>query len=396
MDFGFTEKEKTLRKELKEFAKAELPPDWFIGGYAEEYGTEYGWQLAQQVTKKLAQKHWLTMAWPKKYGGLDAKHTEYLIYREEMAYNMVPGTDMGCGGVSWIGQSLIIFGNEEQKKKHLPGISAGETYWCTGYSEPEAGSDLASLKCKAVRKGNEYIVNGQKVWTTAGHRASWCWLAVRTNPDAPKHQGISLLLVDLKTSGVTVKPLVNMAGLPENCELFFDDARVPVDCLVGQENHGWQYIMTALSFERTAGIDHLSRSRRILDEIMKYSQGAERNGRKLNEDVVIRHKLADCIIECEIGRLMCYNIAWMEDKGLTPGYEASMAKNFCSELGQRIANVSMTILGLHGQLEAGQRAPVGGAVPMAYLYAVGDTIGGGTSEINRTLIATRGLGLPRG
>jgi alkylation response protein AidB-like acyl-CoA dehydrogenase len=395
MNFDFTEKEKTLRRELKEFTAAELPPDWFVGGYAEEYGTEYGWQFTQRITRKLAQKGWLTMAWPKEYGGLGATHTEYLIYREEMAYNMVPGADMGCGGVSWIGQSLIIYGTEEQKKKHLPGISAGETYWCTGYSEPEAGSDLASLKCRAVRTGDEYIVNGQKVWTTAGHRASWCWLAVRTNSDVPKHKGISLLLVDLKKPGVTIKPLINLAGFPDNCEIFFDEVHVPIDCLVGEENKGWQCIITALSFERTAGIEHLSRSRRILDEIMKYSRETEKNGVRLVNDVVIRHKMADLAIECEIGRLLCYKIAWMEDKGLIPGYEASMAKNFCSELGIRVANVSLGIMGLYGLLESGPRASIGGVVPMAYQYSIGDTIGGGTSEINRTLIATRGLGLPR-
>ena len=190
MDFRFTEKEETLRRELKEFARAELPPGWVGGGYAEEYCTDYGWEVTQRIVKKLAQRGWLTMSWPQEYGGLGATHTEYLIYREEMAYNMVPGADMGVGGVSWIGPSLILFGSEEQKKKHLPAIAAGEAFWCTGYSEPEAGSDLATLKCRAERKGNEYVINGQKVWTSAAHRASWCWLAVRTDPEAPKHKGI--------------------------------------------------------------------------------------------------------------------------------------------------------------------------------------------------------------
>ncbi|TET75010.1 MAG: acyl-CoA dehydrogenase [Dehalococcoidia bacterium] len=396
MDFDFTEEQEALRKELKEFAKRELPPDWKGGGYAEEYCDDETFAVAQRISKKLAAKGWLTMAWPKEYGGMGASHTDYLIYREEMAYNMVPGTDMGVGGVSWIGQSLILFGTEEQKKKHLPGIAAGETYWCTGYSEPEAGSDLAALKCRAVKKGDEYIINGQKVWTSVAHRASWCWLAVRTDPDAPKHKGISLFLVDLKTPGVTVNPLMNLAGLPENCEVFFDDAHIPADCLVGEENQGWRYIMTALSFERTAGIEHLGRNRRIVAELVKYTKETKRNGKPLSEDPVVRHKLAELAIECEVGRLMCYNIAWMEDKGLIPGYEASMAKNFCAELGQRLSNIGLGIMDLYGQLEAGPRAPIRGMVHTAYLFSIGDTIGAGTSEINRTLIATRGLGLPRG
>ncbi|MCJ7521214.1 MAG: acyl-CoA dehydrogenase family protein, partial [Dehalococcoidia bacterium] len=216
MNFEFSDKEKALRKEFKEFADKELPPGWVLGGYAEEYCTDYNWEVTQRISKKLSQKGWLTMAWPREYGGQEAAHSEYLLYREEMTYHMVPGTDMGVGGVSWIGQSLIIFGSDEQKKIHLPGIAAGETYWCTGYSEPESGSDLASLKCRAVRKGDEFVVNGQKVWTSAAHRAAWCWLAVRTDPEAPKHKGISLFLVDLKTPGVTVNPLINLAGMPEN------------------------------------------------------------------------------------------------------------------------------------------------------------------------------------
>jgi len=396
MDFGFTEKEDNLRKELKEFARTELPPDWKGGGYAEEYCDDEDWAVAQQISKKLAARGWLTMAWPKEYGGLAATHTEYLIYREEMAYNMVPGTDMGVGGVSWIGQSLILFGTEEQKRKHLPGIAAGKTYWCTGYSEPEAGSDLASLKCQAVRKDDEYVINGQKVWTSAAHRSSWCWLAVRTDPDAPKHKGISVILVDLKIPGVTVNPLVNLAGKLENAEVFYDDVHVPADCLVGEENQGWRYIMTALSFERTAGIDHLGRGLRLLHDLIEYTKKTKRNGKLMSEDLVVRHKLAELAVECEVGRLMCYNIAHMEDKGLVPGHEASMAKNYCAELGQRLSNTGLGIMGMYGQLESGHQVPLGGMVQTSYLFGVGDTIGGGTSEINRTVIATRGLGLPRG
>jgi len=395
MNFAFTEQEEQLRRDIKAFAKSELPSDWMIGGFAEEYCTDYGWEITQRVSKKLAEKGWLTMAWPKEYGGLKGTHTECLIYREEATYCMLPGIDMGVGGISWIGQSIILFGTDEQKKKHLPGISGGEKYWCTGYSEPEAGSDLASLKTRAVRKGDEYIVNGQKVWTSAAHRCDWIWLAVRTEPDAPKHKGISILLVDLKTPGVTVNPLINLAGLPENSEVFFDEVHVPADCLIGQENGGWNCIMTALAFERTAGAEHLGRCRRTVDELVSYARETKRNGKALIENPGVRNRLAEYAIKCDVGRLMCYNIAWMEDRGLIPGHESSMAKNFCCELGQEIANGGIAIMGSYGQLTDGHRAALRGFIQTSYLFGIGDKIGGGTSEVNRVIIATRGLGLPR-
>jgi alkylation response protein AidB-like acyl-CoA dehydrogenase len=396
MEFGFTEKENTLRKEIKEFVAKELPGWMGEGGVNEEYGTDEGWEAAKVMAKKLAAKKWLTIAWPKEYGGLGASHMEHVIYREELAYYMVPGVDMGVGGVNWIGPTLMIFGTEEQKKKHLPKIAAGETFWCTAYSEPEVGSDMASMKCRAVRKGNEYVINGQKVWISGGHRAHWCWMGVRTDPDAPKHRGITLILVDMKTPGVTVKPLLNMADSYANCEVFFDDVHVPVENRIGEENQGWRYIMTALDFERTAGIDLTARAHRMADELVKYCRQTKRDGKLLSEYPTIRNKLADLLIECEVGRLMCYRIAWMEDRNQVPNYEASTAKTLGAELGQKISNIGLDLMGLYGQLEHGPGVPIKGLLHEAYLYTRGDTIAGGTSEINRNVIAMRGLGLPRG
>jgi len=397
MEFGFTERENTLRKELREFIAKELPPGWVgEGGVNEEYGTDKGWEAAKVMAKKLAAKKWLTIAWPKEYGGLDATHMEHVIYREEMAYHAVPGIDMGVGGVNWIGPTLMIFGTEEQKRKHLPKIAAGETFWCTAYSEPEVGSDMASMKCRAVRKGDEYTINGQKVWISGGHRADWCWMGVRTDPDVPKHRGITLILVDMKTPGITVKPLLNMADSYANCEVFFDDAHVPVENRIGEENQGWRYIMTALDFERTAGIDLTARAHRMADELVKFCKTARRNGKMLCEDPLIRNRLADLLIECEVGRLMCYRIAWMEDRNQVPNYEASTAKTLGAELGQKISNFGLHVMGLYGQLEHGHGVPIKGMIHEAYLYTRGDTIAGGTSEINRNVIAMRGLGLPRG
>jgi alkylation response protein AidB-like acyl-CoA dehydrogenase len=396
MEFGFTEKENTLRKEIKEFVAKELPGWMGEGGVNEEYGTDEGWEAAKVMAKKLAAKKWLTIAWPKEYGGLGASHMEHVIYREELAYYMVPGVDMGVGGVNWIGPTLMIFGTEEQKKKHLPKIAAGETFWCTAYSEPEVGSDMASMKCRAVKKGNEYVINGQKVWISGGHRAHWCWMGVRTDPDAPKHRGITLILVNMKTPGVTVKPLLNMADSYANCEVFFDDVHVPVENRIGEENQGWRYIMTALDFERTAGIDLTARAHRMADELVKYCRQTKRDGKLLSEYPTIRNKLADLLIECEVGRLMCYRIAWMEDRNQVPNYEASTAKTLGAELGQKISNIGLDLMGLYGQLEHGPGVPIKGLLHEAYLYTRGDTIAGGTSEINRNVIAMRGLGLPRG
>jgi len=396
MEFGFTEKENTLRKEIKEFVAKELPGWMGEGGVNEEYGTDEGWEAAKVMAKKLAAKKWLTIAWPKEYGGLGASHMEHVIYREELAYHMVPGVDMGVGGVNWIGPTLMIFGTEEQKKKHLPKIAAGETFWCTAYSEPEVGSDMASMKCRAVKKGNEYVINGQKVWISGGHRAHWCWMGVRTDPDAPKHRGITLIIVDMKTPGVTVKPLLNMADSYANCEVFFDDVHVPVENRIGEENQGWRYIMTALDFERTAGIDLTARAHRMADELVKYCRQTKRDGKLLSEYPTIRNKLADLLIECEVGRLMCYRIAWMEDRNQVPNYEASTAKTLGAELGQKISNIGLDLMGLYGQLEHGPGVPIKGLLHEAYLYTRGDTIAGGTSEINRNVIAMRGLGLPRG
>lgn len=397
MEFGFTEKENNLRKELREFIAKELPSGWIgDGGVNEEYGTDAGWEAAKKMAKKLAAKKWLTIAWPKEYGGLGASNMEHVVYREETAYYMVPGIDMGVGGVNWIGPALMMFGSDEQKKQHLPKIASGDTFWCTAYSEPEVGSDMAAMKCRAVRKGDEYIVNGQKVWISAGHRADWCWLAVRTDPDAPKHRGITLLLADMKTPGITAKPLLNMADSYANSEVFFDDAHIPVSNRVGEENQGWRYIMTALDFERTAGIDLTARAHRMADELVKYCQQTKRDGKPLSEDPIIRNKLAELLTECEIGRLMCYRIAWMIDRKQVPNYEASTAKTLGAELGQKVSNFGLGIMGLYGQMEHGALAPIKGLLHEAYLYTRGDTIAGGTSEINRGVIAMRGLGLPRG
>ncbi len=223
MDFTFTESEERLRGELRRFLADVLPPDW------EGSGTDLSdddFEFGQYFNKRLAERGWIAPAWPKQYGGLGATHVEQAIFGEELAYHRAP---MGgrIFGVGMIGPTLIVHGSEEQKRRHLPGITAAEVLWCQGYSEPGAGSDLAALQTRAVRDGDDYVINGQKIWTTQAHRAQWMFLLARTDPEAPKHKGITFFLVDMKTPGITVRPLVNMAGRHEFNEVFFEDVRVP-------------------------------------------------------------------------------------------------------------------------------------------------------------------------
>lgn len=392
MNFRFSEKEIALRQEIREFLAKELPPGWAGYGQGEEYGTEEGWQAARTMSKKLAQKGWLTIAWPKEYGGLEAPFTEYIVYLEEMNYHRVPGIDMGIGGVSWVASSLMLFGSEEQKRKHLPRIARAEEFWCTGYSEPGAGSDLAALQCRAIVEGDSWLVNGQKVWTSGAHIADYCWLAARTDANVPKHRGISMFIVDMKTPGITIRPLPNMAGHSSFNEVFFDEVRIPRENLVGEKNSGWHYLVVALDYERASLVGLPARVQRNIDELVGFAkQDKARAG-----DQLIRHKLAEATIECQVCRILCYKVAWMQSKGLAPTSESAVAKTLVSELGMRVANTGMQILGLYSQLPTGSRfAQINGIITDSYLDTIGMTIAGGTSEINRNVIATRGLGLPR-
>jgi len=402
MDFSFTPEQDAFRQEIRQWIKENMPEDWageeqFIAMKDPVERSKAIQKLSEQIAKKLGEKGWLAAAWPKEYGGMGLSPIEQLIYKEEMTYYRVPGTDMGVGGITWIGPALMLFGTEEQKKEHLPALARGERWWCTGYSEPEAGSDMANIKCRAVLHGDEYIINGQKLWTSGGYiNEYWQWLLVRTGPEEPKHKGISLFLLDLKTPGVTVRPLITMAGSHDLNEIFYDDVHVPKSNLVGEENRGWYHIMVSLDFERTAGVAMAGGIRRTVDELVKFVKEEKINGQPLAKDPLVRHKLAEIAIECEVGRMLAYRVVWMQAKGLIPNYEASMIKVYASELMQRVAHTGTQIMGLYGQLEMGSKwAPLRGTLEHAYLSSPGMLIAAGTSEIMRMIIAVRGLGLPR-
>jgi alkylation response protein AidB-like acyl-CoA dehydrogenase len=393
MEFRFTSEEERFRSEIREFLRRELPADWGDVGALGEAGAEQ-WEFLRSFQKKLAEKRWLTLGWPEEHGGLAASHMMQVIYNEEMTYFRAP-TQLGVGP-DRVGPTIMLYGTEEQKRRHLPGITAGETVWCQGFSEPEAGSDLASLKTSAVADGDYFVINGQKIWTSLAHRADWCVLLARTDREAPKHKGISYLLLDMKTPGVEVRPLIDMLGRNTFNEVFFDNARIPRSCLVGELNRGWYVAAATLDFERS-GINRVVTGYRMHEELVEYAAQARADGGSLLDDMRVRHKLAELAIEFQAGRLLAYRVASMQEKGQIPNAEASMSKLYGTELQGRLAEAGMEILGLGGQIEPGSRgASLQGHVEQFYMLASALTVAAGTSEIMRNIIATRGLGLPRG
>jgi alkylation response protein AidB-like acyl-CoA dehydrogenase len=296
-----------------------------------------------------------------------------------------------------IGPILIMYGTDDQKKEHLSSITSGEAVWCQGYSEPGSGSDLASLQTRAVRDGDDFVINGQKIWTSGGHRANWMFMLARTDPDAPKHRGISMFLLDMKTPGVSVRPLVNMANVHHFNEVFFDNVRVPAKNLVGEENRGWYIGATLLDFERS-NIASSINLRHTVNDLIAFAKEAQEKGSptaRLTETV--KAELADRAIEADVCKLISYRIITMQKRGQVPNYEASMNKMFRSETSQRTARTGTKLIGMYSHLYRGEElAPLQGRLAYQYLATVPATIAAGTSEIQRNIIATRGLGLPRG
>jgi len=311
---------------------------------------------------------------------------------EEFAEARAPARDLF--GIGMVGPTLIVHGNEEQKKEHLPRILSAEVRWCQGYSEPEAGSDLASLRTRAVRDGDDYVLNGQKIWTSMAQHADWMFVLARTDPDAPKHRGISYFLADMKTPGIDVRPLVDLSGRHMFNEVFLENVRVPARNRVGEENRGWYIGATTLDFERSS-IGAAVGLRLIVEDLVRQLQERTKKGLcTLARQRTLRYELADRFVEAHVGKMLSFRVVTMQARGLIPNYEASLVKTFVSELNQRIFNTGVKVLGLHGILRS-DNAPDGGRYPRGYLESVGSTIAGGTSEIQRNIIATRGLGLPR-
>ena len=393
MDFRLSPEEEAFRQEVVDWLKENLPKDWSGDRFTRDRDPET-WNIYRDFAGKLATKKWVAPAWPVDYGGLGLSVIQQLIFNEEMATHQAP-LGYSIIGVGWAGPTIIVYGTEEQKRKHLGAITNAETMWCQGFSEPNAGSDLASLQTRAVRDGDDYVINGQKIWTSGAHLSDWCILLARTDPEATKHKGISYFLLDMKTPGVTVRPLIDMMDNHAFNEMFFDNVRVPKDCLLGEENRGWYMAATTLDFERSS-IGGAVGGRRMVEELVAYARDTKRNGKRLAEEVTVRVRLADAALEVEIGRMLSYRVASMQQRGLVPNYESSIAKLFNTDMQFRLAKAGLEIMGLYGQLEPQSKyAPLRGKFERQYLWQTGMIVGGGTPEIQRNIIAMRGLGLPR-
>ena len=390
MKFRFSEEDEAFRREVVDFIEAELPWDW--RNYEVDSEEPAGLELVQQFKEKLADKGWLTRAWPTEYGGSEASHMQQLIFGVEMAYRGIPVDD---GGVSMVGPIIMMMGTEEQKRFFLPRISRAEITWCQGYSEPDSGSDLASVQTRAVEDGDDFVITGSKIWNGAHSGAGWMFMLVRTDPDAPKHRGISFLVAEMDVPGVKIERIPCMWG-DDRSLVTFDGARVPKSGLIGEKNMGWYVGATLLDLERS-GAGYSARAARLMEDLIAFCKENRRDGRTLAEDPLLRFRLAQTAADIESARLIAYNVAWMQSRGLIPNKEASIAKLVGSEVLQRVYVLGMQILGMYGQLDPESKwAPIRGRFEKGYMLVGANTVAAGTSEIQRNIIATRGLGLPRG
>ena len=389
MDFSWSEEQNGFREEVRSFIREH----WSEGAQMRE-GLERN-ERVREYQRQLADAGWLTMAWPKEYGGGGASYIEQMIFAEESTLAHAP---TGGQGADRLGPSLILFGTEEQRQEHLPRIARAETTWCQGYSEPGAGSDLASLQTRAVRDGDDYVINGQKIWTSGAHHADWIHVLTRTDPEAPKHRGISYFMMRMDTPGISLRPIMQMTDEAGFNETFFEDARVPASNMIGEENRGWYVSATALDFERS-GINRMAEAVPVSDRLLAHAKQPDSAGvgRRVVDTAVNRQHLADTAIELNVARLLGYRVSWMQSMALVPNHESSISKLFGTELQQRNARRGINMLGLGGQLRPGQpQAPLNGELCHVYMSTVSRTIAAGTSEVQRNIIATRGLGLPRG
>jgi len=400
VEFRLNAKEKDFYHEVEEFLKKELPEDWathylhWPGGYgSRKFKYKDSREIAERYRKKLIEKGWLTIAWPKEFGGREYSYMEQAIFDERTSYYRVANLDLIAAGI--VGPTILKIGTEENKKDWIPRILSGEVRMWLGYSESNAGSDLAGIQTTAVEDGDHYIINGQKVWSSGAHDTDYAWLIAVTDPSVPKHKGISYFIVDNKTPGVTIRPLVNIVGFHQFNEVFFENVRVPKKNLIGEKNKGFYHLMTSLDIERIMVVG-VGGFKRLFEELVQSVKEIKIDGKPLQKDPLVRRRLAIIATKIEI----CYLLFWKTAKGLdlghSPSTEASMLKLTATELSRDLAEAAMDIFGPYGLLEEeSQWTPFRGMAPWGYLDSVSATIGAGTSEIQRNIIATRGLGLPR-
>lgn len=395
MDLNYTDTERQFRDELRAWLESNIPSDWRSrsgNGYPvdEQFAYLRAWQ------KKVHQGGWAGVAWPREYGGRGATVIEQVIFNEELARAGAPPM-ANVLGLTLIGPTIIAHGTEAQKQRFLPNILSADEIWCQGFSEPNAGSDLASLSTEAYLDNGDFVVNGQKVWTSLAWAADWCELVVRTDAAAPKHRGLTVLLVDMRSPGIDVRPLRQITGESEFSEVFFHDVRVPKQNILGAPNDGWNVALGTLMHERaTLGAGLHIIYKRQFERLVELARTIDRNGAPASCDPVIRQKLGQIYAEIEVMRLNQMRSISRLNHGGTPGPEGSLQKLFWSELNQRFQQVAQEVLGPFAQLEKGSEfAFDDGQWAYSYLRARGNTIEAGTSEVQRNIIGHFVLGLPR-
>ncbi|HZP42797.1 MAG TPA: acyl-CoA dehydrogenase family protein [Candidatus Binatia bacterium] len=393
MDLSYTPEERAFQQTVRRWLAANVPKK-----SREERPMEWGDPRRIAQAKAWQRKVWeagyLAMGWPREYGGQGADLMRQTIVNEEMVRARAPGL-IGMMGIQMVGPTLIQYGTEEQRRRFLPKILTAEEIWCQGYSEPGAGSDLASLRTRAELDGDTFVVNGQKVWTSNAQYADWMFCLVRTDPAAPKHGGISYLLIDMRSPGITVRPLVQMTGDAGFNEVFFEDVRVPRANLVGGLNNGWQVANATLAHERNM-LGSTTRTQQIFQGLLRLARTHARNGRPAAEDPVVRQRLASLAIRVETMKLEAYRQLTDALRGRRPGISAAVNKLVATELNHDLAKAALDILGSYGPLaRTDRRARDRGIWPLDFMFSLGLIIGGGTSQIQKNIIAERGLGMPK-
>ena len=389
MDFALTPEEERFCQECTKYLKKQKTPELIAELEARSgYG---GGPAYTNLIRQMGRDGWLGVGWPKEYGGQGRTPMEQHLFFEICFYEEVP---LPVLGLNTVGPAIMRIGTDEQKKKYLPPILKGEIEFCIGYTEPDAGTDLASLKTTAVRNGDSYIINGQKVFTTNADFADYVWLAARTDPEARKHRGISIFIIPMNTPGISIEPFMTMGGERSNYS-FYDNVRVPKECLVGEENQGWKYMTTQLSFERIALVPSAT-MRRNLDQTIRWAKETNHDGKPIIERPWVRQKFTELTMELEVLKILNYYVVWLITQDALVYAESSMVKVYGVELNQRLNSTLLQIIGQFGQLQMGSKwAPLKGKVEHALRTDIVLIFGGGALEIQRNIIAIAGLGMPR-
>jgi alkylation response protein AidB-like acyl-CoA dehydrogenase len=396
LDFTLTSDQQAFRERVRTWLETNIPRDWKALGSSEVPRPE-AYEFLRKWQRTLHDNGFIGLTWPKEYGGAGLTFLEEMILHEEMALAKAPPM-LNVLGVGMAGPTIIAYGTEEQKQRYPAKILSCEEIWCQGYSEPNSGSDLASLQTRAVKDGEHWVINGQKVWTSLAHVADWMMLLARTDPTAPKHKGITYFLLDMKLPGVTVKPLKQITGDAEFNEVFFDNVRVHESQVLGGVNNGWAVGLTTLMYERLAlGFGLQARLRISLDQLIGLAKRMEKNGRVITQDPVMRQKLAQVWIDTECLKYTGARAITKLLKGELPGPEASTGKMGWVETHQKLQELAMEIEGPYSQLARGSEWAVDGGVWLySFLRSRANSIEGGTTEVQKNIIGERVLGLPKG